>query len=60
MRRRSGRHKENPPQIETLLRGAGHGKVSAMNGIESAAEQCDVQRRQFPVSGFEFQEKNER
>jgi hypothetical protein len=31
--------------------------VSAMNRIESAAEQCDVQQRQFPVFGFEFQEE---
>lgn len=60
MRRRSGGHKENAPQIETLLRRAGHGEVSAMNGVESAAEQSDVQIGfSFPFSVSSFKRKSE-
>jgi hypothetical protein len=47
-------------QIKTLLYGAGHGEVSAMNRVESAAEQSDVQIDfSFPFSVSSFKRKSE-
>ena len=64
VRRRAGGREKNPAKVKTLLCGAGNRKVSAMDGIESAAEQSDVHSvqtvhgHQFPVFSLRLQDES--
>src|SRR3954454_23515127 len=52
--RRAGRHEENASEVKTLLGSAGDREVSAMNRIESSAEQSDVHSESVSVISFQF------